>query len=145
MKKEHFKIMIKTKIRRLAFNDLENLKKGHSKVNAIIYKKFEPQKYITSGTFNNDQIYLLFKLRTRMVDVKRNFKNLYNNEMSCRLCDKEEETQMHLLKCEIIALNCPEVNELVKYQDLFSDNVIKQHKATKLFQTILDSWSKMIT
>ena len=81
IKKEQFKNMIKSKIRKLVFDDLEKIRMGHSKVNSIIYKKFETQPYISSGIFEKQQIYILFKLRTRMVDVKRNFQNYYDDKI----------------------------------------------------------------
>ena len=41
----------------------------------------------------------IFKARTRMLDIKQNYKNKYPNPI-CRMCNIEPETQTHILeKC----------------------------------------------
>ena len=47
----------------------------HSKVKNIKYDKLELQQYMADSKFTSNNIKLLFKLRTRMVQVKANFKN----------------------------------------------------------------------
>ena len=94
--KNMFKKFIKHKIRSLAFSELKQIQMGHSKVNQITYNKFDTQKYLKGSNFSNKEICLLFKLRTRMVDVKNNF-TLFYGDLLCRLCQKEEENQEHLI------------------------------------------------
>ena len=36
-----------------------------------------------------------------MSDVKTNFKSLYENNMQCRLCHKQDENEIHLTICEV--------------------------------------------
>ena len=144
MKKKEFKLYIKKKTRQLALIDLEIIKNTHSKVKDIKYRKLETQSYIKNGGFNTEEIQFLYRLRTRMMDVKQNFKNMYDNNL-CRLCQNDEETQQHLLECEKLLQNCPPLynDMLVKYEDIFSSNVKKQLRATKLFQSVWKVWDNM--
>ena len=62
----------------------------------------------------------IFMARSRMLDVKCNFK-IGKNNLLCRKCEVEDEFQNHLLNCEAL-----KDNSLVKsdytpsYEDLFS-------------------------
>ena len=41
----------------------------------------------------------IFKIRTRMLDIKNNFrKNKYNSSLTCRSCKACMETQTHILE-----------------------------------------------
>ena len=55
-----------------------------------------------------------------MIDVKNNFKNKYN-DLFCRACRKDEETQTHVLEI------CPEIHKTdetkVRQRDVFCDEV----------------------
>ena len=43
----------------------------------------------------------IFKARKRMIDTKDNYKNKYPGTQGCRICNREEETQRHILEeCE---------------------------------------------
>ena len=103
-----------------------------------MYEQLQIQKYMEHKNFDQKLIQLLFCLRTRMVKVKANFKNLYSNTI-CELCLQNEETQSHLLECEVLIEKCPELfNDVdVEYEDIFS-NTTKQLKAVKLFSAILE-------
>ena len=87
---------------------------------------------------------LLTKLRTKMVDVKDNFKNKYQNNMNCELCGMYEN-QEHLLDCDILILNCKELynDSVVECNDIFG-NERKQLPAVRLFQKVLDIKEKIL-
>ena len=70
-----YKKFIKKKIRLAAFKYLLELKGSHSKVRSIEYKKLETQKYLTSPIFSNEDVEVLFALRSRALNCKANFKN----------------------------------------------------------------------
>ena len=110
----------------------------------IVYKKFKIASYLTDSKFNIDDKILLFSLRTRMVDVKCNFKNGIA-DISCSFCDQNEpQTQQHLMVCPEIFKNCPEManNHDVDYSDLFKDTD-RQLKCVRLFRKILNTMQKM--
>ena len=48
---------------------------------------------------NGHQVKFIFQARTRMLNVKANYKN-GNSNLKCRACNKFEENQPHLLICE---------------------------------------------
>ena len=82
---------------------------------------------------------LIFKLKTRMVDVKTNFRMFYS-DLLCRICKKEEENQEHLLFCEKVIESCPELfdDTSIIYKDIFSDKEEKLLKVIKLFKSALE-------
>ena len=68
---------------------------------------------------------MICSFRTRMADVKGNFKN-GNESLMCPLCEREDDDQEHLLMCTEIAdenLNIRCVSAL--YMDLFGEDVNK--------------------
>ena len=69
----------------------------------------------------------IFKTRTRMIETKSNYKNKYKNNMTCRACGQEEETQNHILQgCNALHQN----NENKVNQDDFFTNDITHLKQT---------------
>ena len=68
--------------------------------------------------------------------------------MLCKLChDKnEEESESHLLKCEIIRENIPsEINlASAKYENIFSENLEEQIQIVKIFDKIFKLRSKLL-
>ena len=135
--KNTFKKKLKEKISALALKDLNKIKESHSKVKDLQYKKLEIQNYMKQRSFKTQEIHLLFKLRTRMLQVKNNFKNQHEN-IQCDLCNEAEETQEHLLDCQTIIDNCEELynDSTVQYNDIFSQNPNKLLKVTKLFAEV---------
>ena len=90
---------------------------------------------------------MLFKLRTRMIDVKKNFQNFYK-DLNCRLCNSQNviEDQNHLLDCEPLIMSCSFLYDdmIVNHNDIYSSNLKKQLRATKLFQSVWDVWDKLV-
>ena len=76
----------------------------------------------------------IFKARTRMLDVKNNFRGKYENN-TCRLCGIEEETQDHILNiCKII-----HKDETLKTptSDLFDNNIAKLKQTANRISIIM--------
>ena len=63
----------------------------------------ERAKYLNK--LNRNEASVIFRARTRMLNVKSNYKNAHKN-LKCRMCNKHEETQMHILE------ECEELNEI---------------------------------
>ena len=145
IKKNIFKKLIRKKIKILALDYLQNLKMKHSKVKEIQYETFEIQQYMLHRDFSNNDKELLFKLRTRMINVKSNFRNQYENVL-CQLCDNgAEESQSHLLECPTLLDNCPMLfnDTQTEYGDIF-ECPSKQLQVVRLFQSVLDIREKML-
>ena len=131
--KQHVKLKMKT----AALSYLKNIQKEHSKVKHIQYDKLNTQQYMVSPLFSNEEVNLLYALRSRSTECKANFKQKYiQTNLLCILCKAEYEDQQHILKCKVL-LNEYKTDEVasenVKYDDIFSDNVKKQKVATALF------------
>ena len=140
MNKNKFKKYVKGKVKSRALKYLNQIKEKHSKVKDIKYNKLEIQQYMTDSRFTSNNIELLFKLRTRMVQVKANFKTGLDS-LICDLCkvEEEEENQSHLLNCEVLLNQCEALynDESVEYDDIFADKE-SQLKAVKLFEKVLE-------
>ena len=99
----------------------------------IKYDKLSTQEYLKSDSdlTNNDK-YLLIKLRTRMAELKVNFKGKYE-DLICPLCNNDNDTQSHLFNCDVLLKECKELaeNYEIEYEDIFSSKD-KQIKAVKL-------------
>ena len=83
----------------------------------------------------NQQVKFIFKARTRMLNIKSNYKN-GNKDLSCKPCKKTEESQSHLLVCE--ELNDKIIlKNLQKYEDLFCDNLDEPKVTASILETNL--------
>ena len=54
------------------------------------------EKYLTD--LNNNQARTLLKIRTGMIKIKVNYKNM-NKDLLCQMCQIENETLDHFLNC----------------------------------------------
>ena len=117
---ETLKQKVKKQINNAAYAFLMNAANKHSKVRSEIYKDLDGMAYFDDARFTPDLSNLLFKFRTRMFNVRNNFRNHYKTNLLCPLCSEEEDSQEHLLKCKIIVeeLNWNEY----RYQDVFSED-----------------------
>ena len=78
---------------------------GHIKGEDIVYGIIKIQTYLNTDLINSKQAKVLFKLQSRMVDVRVNFKNKYKNKnknknLMCPVCGdttQELDSQQHLL------------------------------------------------
>ena len=127
MSKRDFKYMVRTATMKYAFSELQKRQQIHSKMNNINYNELSIQMYLTSqGHFIHfKEAQNIFKGRIRMHDVKCNFKNVYE-DVDCLGCKTSEDSQRHILTCSIINPNHTE-----DYDDLFSNDVIKQHNVSQ--------------
>ena len=77
----------------------------------------------------------LFKCRTRMLEVKENFKNMFTDN-TCRMCGITTETQTHILE------ECKEVhqtNDLLTYkEEIFRNNIQELKITAKKVETIMN-------
>ena len=105
MKKDTFKNYIRRKVDKVGLEYLQNLAEKHSKSKFTLDQtKLEKQEYLSDGRFSKSESQLLFSIRSRMLPLKNNFKNLHNNNMKCLTCEDELslEDENHILKCETL-------------------------------------------
>ena len=96
------------------------------------------QSYLKSNIFYLEESKMLFKLRSRMLNVKSNFSSMYKDNMNCRLCKKVEENQEHILKCEFLT-NDNENHEDVKYTNIFSTNNDEMKEVVRI---LIEKWKE---
>ena len=131
--------------KRTAFNYLLKLKDGHSKGSEIIYGSFKLQNYLNSEIINSRQAKLLFKLRSRMVEVRNNYRGKYANNFFCPLCGDttgEIDTQQHLLLCDKLGngLN----SDVPNYDFIFSFNLEKMKEVVVNFEKALNERNSLV-
>ena len=127
--------MVKEHISVKAFDYLKNLQQTHSKARPLQYEKLMLQDYLKSeNQMTIKEKAFTFALRTRMIDLKSNFK-VGQKDLKCRLCDKHDEDQQGLLICS--ALNPEPTRTSPAYNDLFSE---KKEKITKIAMILKDKF-----
>ena len=134
-----FKSEVKKKVQEAAFKYLKNLQSKHSKTCNIQYKEFKTQNYMTTPIFSNNEVNLLHALRSRMVNVKMNFKSKYR-DLSCPLCSSHEDDQSNVLTCKVLKgknISYEAANNKSVYEDIFKETG-KQKEVTHLFQILLN-------
>ena len=100
-------------------------------------------KYLESK-FSTKEKQFLFKLRTRMTNVKMNFKLQYQN-LLCDLCEKDlPQSDYHLLGCENMINECSQLknNNISEYEDIFG-TVSEQLAITHLFIKVFETKDKL--
>ena len=136
--KGQFRNLVRCRIEINAGKHLEGLRSSHSKTEKIKFVGFIPAEYFLSKNLMTEEVKTLFKLRTRMVEVKGNFKNAHRDNMWCRLCHLFSETQQHLLECPVLRVN---LKNVIKFQELDIDmifgGICNQEKFVKKYLLIL--------
>ena len=120
-----------------AFEYLKNLQQTHSKARPLQYAKLMLQDYLKSeNKMSIKEKAFIFAVRTRMINVKSNFK-VGQKDLKCRLCNNHEEDQQGLLICR--ALNSEPTRTTPSYSDLFSE---KKEKITKIAMILKEKFEK---
>ena len=141
MSKSKFKRIVDKKVKIFAFETLKAKASSHSKSLKILsgiqnLSCLKRKDYLRENTLSRDDGQLLFKLRSKMLDVKANFSNLYENDLICRTCKLPDsiEDEEHLLVCA--QLKSEVEDSEVKFEFVFQ-NLGNQVKAVKAFKSLL--------
>ena len=141
MKTKHYKTNIKTKVREAGFKYLKQLKINHSKLENLHYEKLELAQYLRSPLFDPKSVRTLLALRTRTVrNVRNDFRGLYP-DISCPLGCPHPDTIPNILTCSVIQseIQTQDAAEgLVIYEDIFSNDIVKQKQVTALYMKCID-------
>ena len=132
MKKCKFKKLVYNRLQEVAREYLISLKEKHSKLDNI-KNTYNLEPYLTSNNITTEEKQTLFKLRTRMIEVKDNFKSYYGQDLTCKFCP-EKETQSHLLVCREIVDTID--TSKYSYEDIFKD-IKKQEPIARAYTKIL--------
>ena len=114
------------------------------------YKKLQPMAYMTNPLFSQDESSLLMRLRTRCVNgIRSDFGGMYTTK-NCPMqtnCNSIDSLQ-HLLECQTIqeALHTNFVaRHKVVFEDIFSEDIMRQKEATTLFQLLLETRERILS
>ena len=95
------------------------------------------QRYLKASdvTINQEEVQTIFKMRSRMTDVKTNFRGKYDS-FECELCNEEDENQKHMIECREILKHKKTNIKPPDFDELFKGNFKKQ---LEIAQTFLES------
>ena len=141
-----YKKFIKAKIKTAALKYLNEKKNTHSKVSSLNYDELKIQEYLTSPIFSDEDINVLFALRSRYVECRDNFKNRYReDDRQCQFCMNSSDTQRHMMECKVINEHIKSKmieDDKAQYEDIFAE-VRKQKRVTVLFKNLIDIRKKL--
>ena len=144
MKKVSFNSLVRKKTALKAFEELNAVKSRRSKVLHIVHKKLEIQRYLEGGELSTLEGKFMFALRSRMLELKENYRGkFWDNIFPC--CHEHEDTQEHLLDCEILNSKNSMVSSLPVYHDLFSGKLEKQVQVCRILKHRLNLRKKLTT
>ena len=131
-----FKSFLDKIIEAKALEHLNNIKLKHSKVLHIRHDSLCMQPYLSpKNAWDNQLSKFLFQARTRMLDLRANFKMKHvKTGLACELGCGEEESQEHLLVCKKIPESSITGKTVPKYEDLFEIEVDKQMKMAAILK-----------
>ena len=144
MSKEEFGKKVRIAVSKAAFKFLRAEKQKRSKVREVKHDNLEMQNYLTPTGLSLKQAKLLFQLRSRMLDVRTNFKNKYN-DLLCPVCKEKPDTQQHVLECSALLQNTNFITDsTVLYSDIFDSDVQKLKSVTQLFDNLWKKRNKLL-
>ena len=130
---EAFRAKVVSAVRNAAY---EYLCTEKLKIMYVNHKKFEFQSYLNHSVLDIHEAKLMFQLRSRMVDVKTNYSNRYDDTL-CPVCKVENDTQEHVFKCtKLLQSKCILVASDILYTDIFISDVKKQIAALRMFSSL---------
>ena len=115
-------------------------KQSREKGENLHYKNLEIQSYLLNEKFKYRDALFLFKIRTEMLDVRKNFSHKFKNNMTCQACFSHTDSQQGIIECS--ALNT--VQTQIKYNDLFSTDLNVVESAWKKYQVLWKKREKLL-
>ena len=141
--RDSFKTLTKTQTKTMITNKLKTAqhmrlcKAAENKSKVRDYICCKPTKGLTSGAkymynLSRNECTVIANARARMIKVKGNYKTSSNN-LECRWCKNNEETQIHVLT------KCNGLNDIPRhklYKDYFNDDIEITEKTAEILERI---------
>ena len=145
IKKKDFKNILTKKIETNALEKLEQKKKLHSKVNHIQHGVLKMQTYLkpTRTNISKEERQNIFKLRSRVTEVKMNYKRKYE-DLTCTACKVKEETQEHILECEEIEKKEPSLKTKLDFETIYRGSTEDKAHIARIFEQKMRIMKKFI-
>ena len=118
MSQSTFQTLVKEKEKKHTLAYLNNVKAKHSKVLHISHNKLQMADYLLPNGIINSEAKFLFNTRCRMLEVGANFGSQDDDKL-CPLCAEDQDSQQHLLKCEVLLTAGTLVDQVPVYENLF--------------------------
>ena len=144
MSKAKWKNIVKRSISEKALENLETRKQMHSKVKELKHTKLEIQNYFLPNGYkmSKEEIQLIFKIRSRVIKVKKNLQGMYDT-YECGVCLEEEESQKHIYECkEIWKMKENNDEKIPDYENIMNGNVREKLEVARIFKENIKSKRK---
>ena len=145
LSKASFKKIVSKCIDKQSFNEMNTSSK--SKLHNILKYcqtnkdgKVIMQEYLQTNRLSTIEKQTLFSLRSRSFDVKSNYKTLFKDNMSCRICrdpNSYEDEDHTFFRCSDLKHDSDTNTHDIKFEDIYSD-LENQIRAIKYFRNIAD-------
>ena len=131
--KDVWRAEVKKKVKEKALNNLNNEAMQQKKAQDLLpYSVLSPQEYISK--LSPKQARIIFHIRTGTIDLRSIRKYTYGDNTSCRLCQEEDETVLHIVNhcpklgrtwqiTNIHTTDCNELREIANRAAEFEKNV----------------------
>ena len=141
MTKQDFQKIVKSAARNTAFQHLKDLQKSHIKYKHVNHTSLRMQSYLCDQTMSQDDINLLFTMRTKTLrGIRSDFGNLYGTDL-CPLCGQHVDTIPALMECQEL-LAVPRTG--ATHEDIYSPSVDKQRAAVIQFRALLQARERIL-
>ena len=118
---------------------MEELRQKHREPQNYDTSRLSTSPYLNDSRFTKTERELLFKLRSRTVQVKHNFQNANLQNMLCELCHLFTCPQEHVLSCPVLTQQCTLVNTISVEHNFIYGNVDQQLMYTKIYNQFWDA------
>ena len=118
MSEKRFKRLVKDKTEKAAFLYLQNEKQKQTKIASLEYKKLEIQEYFIEGNCNKKVAKVIFKARSKTLDIKVQRRWKYA-DLICIGCKISEEDGNEIMLCEILNNENNLAENPIKYDSFF--------------------------
>ena len=99
MSQDEYRSFIQKKIEQASFLYYLSLKeKCRKKLQNLKYDRLRTQDYLTNGQFSQEEINLLFALRSKSYPAKMNYRKMNRGDLKCILKCDQLETQSHIFE-----------------------------------------------
>ena len=117
MTKNQISKIVKEQYRSKAFDGLLELQLKLSKGDNLVYGELKMRGYLKYQKLNPNHAKLIFMFRSRMINVKENYKVGLEN-LICPCCNLLPDSQLHLISC---SKSSSVVTDL-EYESIFESN-----------------------
>ena len=147
MSKKIFNFNVKNACKQACFKSLISDKKKLSKGKEIEYTEHKMQEYLQPGNcLSTDSMRWIFAIRSRDLSLRGNFPGAQKeNKCVIEQCPEMLETQFHLFVYPFLS-SCNEIVSCdISYNDIFMNNVEKQHEVMKIMRSRYERRRRLMT